>query len=132
MTTTPSTQLLTQLAHSFPNLDELIHDLQASEAQLHQLAQTSDLSTNLQTTLRLASIRFQLLTAQLADAALTTLGKILTCGKPETARRAANTLLTLGGFLPSKSPKSDPKTSPKPTPQSAITKQHMPTYTHWT
>ena len=103
MTATPANQLLSQLGQSFPNLDQLVQDLQTTESQLQQLSQTTEVSTSLQTTIRLATIRFQLSTAKLAAAALTTLARLLDSDKHEVARRAANTLLTLAGQLPGKS-----------------------------
>ena len=130
MTATPANQLLSQLCKSFPNLDQLVQELQTTESQLQQLSQTAEVSTSLQTTLRLAAIRFQLLTAQLADAALTTLSRLLNSDKPEVARRAANTLLTLAGLLPTKSPGG--ATPPKPWDKTTLTKQHLPTYNNST
>ena len=130
MTATPANQLLSQLCQSFPNLDQLVQELQTSQSQLQQLSQTAEVSISLQTTLQLATIRFQFLAAQLADAALTTLSRLLNSDKPEVARRAANTLLTLAGLLPTKSPGA--ATPQKPWDKTTLTKQHMPTYNNST
>jgi hypothetical protein len=126
MSALPANQLLLQLADSFPNLEKLVQDLQTSETELLKLSKTAEVTTSVELTLRLAAIRFQLLTAKLADVALTNLTRLMASDKHEVARRACNTVLTLAGMLPGKAATSKPWQ--KPAPESAITKQHMPTY----
>jgi hypothetical protein len=108
MTAVPASQLLTQLGQSFPDLDKLVQDLKVSETELLKLSKTTEVSTSVQLTVRLAAIRFQLLTAKLADAALAALSRLINSDKPEVARRACNTILTLAGLLPSKTPTPKP------------------------
>jgi hypothetical protein len=129
MTAVPASQLLTQLGQSFPDLDKLIQDLKVSETELLELSKTTEVSTSVQLTVRLAAIRFQLLTAKLADAALTALSRLMACDKPEVARRACNTILTLAGLLPSKAPTPKPWQKPPHAPQGDgyPDRQHLPT-----
>ena len=94
-------------------------------AELQTYLNTPEFQNYLQLVLTINRLRTQIIAAENSSHALTTLSNLTDSGKPEVVRRAANTILTIAGALPPKSPISQ-----KSWDNIALTKQHMPTYSN--